>query len=177
MQQISLVWILQKVWQVRHSLTPYHTSEKEAVKTNARWNPVTFCSKQQQAGWSTSSQARERRKISPPSSAPDFTHILCFTVNSETKTHFFLVKFLNSSSEYMDQKRQVFEFLIHGLLSMFDPRLQELISHDSLSNLVQSLFYHVYGSKNFNIELREVIFGCCVTNTYDDDTMSPDVDM
>ena len=31
--------------------------------------------------------------------------------------------------------------------------------------------------KNFNIELREVIFGCCVTNTYDDDTMSPDVDM
>ena len=32
-------------------------------------------------------------------------------------------------------------------------------------------------SKNFNIELREVIFGCCVTNTYDDDTMSPDVGM
>ena len=32
-------------------------------------------------------------------------------------------------------------------------------------------------SKNFNIELREVIFGCCVTNTYDDDTMSPDVDI
>ena len=30
-------------------------------------------------------------------------------------------------------------------------------------------------SKNFNIELLEVIFGCCVTNTYDDDTMSPDV--
>ena len=30
-------------------------------------------------------------------------------------------------------------------------------------------------SKNFNIELREVIFGCCVPNTYDDDTMSPDV--
>ena len=33
------------------------------------------------------------------------------------------------------------------------------------------------GSKNFNIELQEVIFGCSVTNTYDDDTMSPDVDM
>ena len=32
-------------------------------------------------------------------------------------------------------------------------------------------------SKNFNIKLREVIFGCCVTNTYDDDTMSPDVDI
>ena len=59
-------------------------------------------------------------------------HILCFTdVNSETETHFFLVKFLNSTSEYMNQKRQVFEFLIQGAL-------RELISHDSLSNLVQS---------------------------------------
>ena len=55
-------------------------------------------------------------------------HILCFTdVNSETETHFFLVKFLNSTSEYMNQKRQVFEFLIQG-------ELRELISHDSLSN-------------------------------------------
>ena len=35
-------------------------------------NPVTFSSKQQ-ACWSISSQARERRKLSPPSSAPDFT--------------------------------------------------------------------------------------------------------
>ena len=59
-------------------------------------------------------------------------HILFFTdVNPETKTHFFLVKFLNSSSEYMDQTRQVFEFLIQGAL-------RESISHDSLSNLVQS---------------------------------------
>ena len=30
-------------------------------------------------------------------------------------------------------------------------------------------------SKHFNIELREVIFGCCITNAYDGDTMSPDV--
>ena len=44
------------------------------MKTNARWNPVTLSSKQEQAGWSTSSQARERRKISLPSNAPDFTH-------------------------------------------------------------------------------------------------------
>ena len=58
---------------VRNSLTPFSTSEREAVKTNERWNPVTFSSKQK-AGWTTSSQARERRKISPPSSAPDFTH-------------------------------------------------------------------------------------------------------
>ena len=43
-------------------------------------------------------------------------HILCFTdVNSETETHFFLVKFLNSTSEYISQKRQVFEFLIQRL--------------------------------------------------------------
>ena len=59
-------------------------------------------------------------------------HILCFTdVNSETETHFFPGKFLKSTSEYMNQKRQVFEFLIQGAL-------RELISHDSLSNLVQS---------------------------------------
>ena len=74
LQQISWVWMLQKVFQIWHVLTPFSTSEREAVKTNARWNPVTFSSKQQQAGWSTSSQARERRKISPPSSATDFTH-------------------------------------------------------------------------------------------------------
>ena len=58
-------------------------------------------------------------------------HILCFTdVNSETETYFFLVKFLNSTSEYMNQERQVFEFLIQGAL-------RELISYDSLSNLLQ----------------------------------------
>ena len=37
-----------------------------------------------------------------------------FDVISETKTHFFLLKFLNSASEYMNIKRQVFEFLIQG---------------------------------------------------------------
>ena len=43
-------------------------------------------------------------------------HILCFTdVNSETDTHFFLVKFLNSTSEY-EPNRQVFEFSIQGAL-------------------------------------------------------------
>ena len=52
-------------------------------------------------------------------------------INSETKPHFFLVKFLNSTSEHMNQKRQVFKFLIQGAL-------RELISHDSLSKLVQS---------------------------------------
>ena len=53
MQQISWVWMLQKVFQIWHVLTPFSTSEREAVKTNARWNPVTFSSKQQQASWST----------------------------------------------------------------------------------------------------------------------------
>ena len=46
-----------------HSLLPKERSWKPW------WNPVTFSSKQQKAGWSTSSQAREWRKISPPSSA------------------------------------------------------------------------------------------------------------
>ena len=64
--------------------------------------------------------------VNPPS-APDL-HILYFTdVISETETHFFLVKFLNSTSENMNQKRPVFEFLIQGAL-------RELTSHDSLSS-------------------------------------------
>ena len=98
------------VLQIRHGLTPFSTSEREAVKTNAIWYPVTFSSKQRHAGWSTSSQARERRKICPPSSAPDHTHSVFHGCK------FFLVKFLNSTSEYMNQKRQVFEFLIQGAL-------------------------------------------------------------
>ena len=76
-------------------------------------------------------QARKRRK-SVHLQVLQILHIRCFTVvNSETETHFFLVQFLNSPSEYMNQKRQVFEFLIQGAL-------RELISDDSLSNLVQS---------------------------------------
>ena len=72
---------------------------------------------QQQVGWSTSSQARKRRK-SVHLQVLQILHILCFTVvNSETETHCFLVQFLNSPSEYMNQKRQVFEFLIQGALS------------------------------------------------------------
>ena len=47
-QQISLGWTLCMVLN-------QSTSEREAVKTNARWNPLTFGSKQQQAGWGTSS--------------------------------------------------------------------------------------------------------------------------
>ena len=83
------------------------------------------------ADWSTSSQARKRRK-SVHLQVLQILHILCLTVvNSETETHFFLVQFLNSPSEYLNQKRQVFEFLIQGAL-------RELISDASLSNLVQS---------------------------------------
>ena len=75
---------------------------------------------------------RESDKNSVHLQVLQILHILCFTdVNSESETHFFLVKFLYSTSEYMNQKRQVFEFLIQGVL-------RELISHDSLSNLVQS---------------------------------------
>ena len=44
-------------------------------------------------------------------------YTLCFTdVNSETEIHFFLVKFMNITSENMNQRRQVFEFLIQGAL-------------------------------------------------------------
>ena len=75
MQQISLVWILQKVLQIRHSLTPFSTSEREAVKTNARSYPVLVSSTT-----TTTSRLRyfisseKATKISPPSSASDFTH-------------------------------------------------------------------------------------------------------
>ena len=48
MQQISLVWMLQKILQIRHGLILFSTLEREGVKTNARWNPVTSSSKQKQ---------------------------------------------------------------------------------------------------------------------------------
>ena len=53
-----------------------HWSFRNFPESFGKWKtpPVTFSSKQRQAGWSTSSQARERRKINLPSSAPDFTH-------------------------------------------------------------------------------------------------------
>ena len=75
MQQISLVLILQKVLQIRHSLTPFSSSERESVKTNARWYPVLFSSTT-----TTTSRLKyfisseKATKISPPSSAADFTH-------------------------------------------------------------------------------------------------------
>ena len=123
--------MLQKVLQIRHGLTPFSTSEREAVKTNARSNPVTFSSKQQQPA-EVLHLKRESDEKSVHLQVIQILHFLCFTdVNSETEIHLFLVKFMNSTSEYMNQKRQVFEFLIQGAL-------RELISHDSLSNLVQS---------------------------------------
>ena len=102
-------------------------------------------------------------------------HILCFTdVNSETKTRFFLVKFMNSTSEYMNQKRQVFEFLIQGALRKliqfswqlvkFGPITVEIkllkpikftlvFSHTSITHLRYQIttgrFYHVYERFNF----------------------------
>ena len=61
-------------------------------------------SKQQQASWSTSS--RESDENSVHLQVLQVLHIPCFTdVNSETEAHFFLLKFLNSTSEYMNQKR------------------------------------------------------------------------
>ena len=58
---------------------------------------------------------RESDEKSVHLQALQILHILCFTdVNYQTETHFFLVKFLSSSSEYMNQTRQVFEFLTKG---------------------------------------------------------------
>ena len=74
MQQISLVWILQKVLQIRHGLTPFSTSEREAVKTNARWNPVPLSSTTTTSRLNYFISSEKETKISPPSSAPDFTH-------------------------------------------------------------------------------------------------------
>ena len=74
MQQISLVWILRKVLQIRHGLTPFSASEIEAVKTNAKWNPVTFSSTTTPSRLKYFISSENAMKISPPSSAPDFTH-------------------------------------------------------------------------------------------------------
>ena len=96
---------------------------------------MTFSSKQQQPA-EVLHLKRESDEKSVHLQVLQILHILCFTdVNSETGIHFFLVKFMNSTSENMNQKRQVFEFLIQGLSK---GRYEELISHDSLSNLVQS---------------------------------------
>ena len=114
MQQISLVWMLQTVLQIRNNLTPFSSAQN-----NNKPAEVLHLK-------------RESDEKSVHLQVLQILNILCFKdLNSETKTHFFLVKFLNSTSGYMNQKRQVFEFLIQE-------GLRELISHDSLSNLVQS---------------------------------------
>ena len=93
--------MLQKVLQI-HSLL-----RKESVKTNARWNPVTFSTKQQQPA-EVLHLKRESDEKSVHLQVLQILHILCFRdVNSETEIHFFLVKFMNSTSENMNQKRQV----------------------------------------------------------------------
>ena len=131
LQQISWVWMLQKVFQIWHVLTPFSTSEREAVKTNARWNPVTFSSKQQQAGWSTSSQARERRKISPPSTATDFTHSVFHRCEFSDWNTFL-------SSQVFEQFVGIYEPNAPSF-RVFDPRgVTRVNSQDSLSNFVQS---------------------------------------
>ena len=115
---------------IRHGLTPFSTSEREAVKTNARWNPVTFSSKQQ-AGWSTSSQAREWQKISPPSSATDFTNSVFHWCKFWDCNTFLSRQVFEKYVGIYEPKAPSFEFLIQGAL-------RELISHDSLSNVLQS---------------------------------------
>ena len=114
MQEISLVWILQKVLQIRHGLTPFPTSEREAMKTNARWNPVTFSSTTTTSRQKYFISSEKATKISPPSSAPDFTHSVFHGVNSETETNFFLVQFLNSPVGIYEPKAPSFR--------VFDPR-------------------------------------------------------
>ena len=79
------------------------------------FRPV-FSSKQQQPA-EVLHLKRESDEKSVYLQVLEILHILCFTdVNSETEIHFFLVKFMNSTSENMNQKRQVFEFLIQGAL-------------------------------------------------------------
>ena len=74
MQQISLVWILQKVLQIWHGLTPFSTSEREAVIINARWNQVPLSSTTTTSWLKYFISSEKATKISPPSSAQDFTH-------------------------------------------------------------------------------------------------------
>ena len=77
---------------------------------------MTFSSKQQQPA-EVLHLKRESDKKSVHLQLLQILHILYFTdVNSETEIHFFLVKFMNSTSKNMNQMRQVFEFLIQGAL-------------------------------------------------------------
>ena len=114
MQQISLAWMLQKVLQILHGWTPFSTSEREAAKTNTRWNPVTFSSKQQQPP-EVLHLKRESDEKSVHLQVVQILHILCLTdVNSETEIHFFLVKFMNSTSEYMYMNQKAPSFWSQG---------------------------------------------------------------
>ena len=51
-------------------------------------------------------------------------HGIFMNLQLVVEIYFFLVKFMNSTAEYMNQKCQVFQFLIQGAL-------REFISHDS----------------------------------------------
>ena len=55
-------------------LKPFSTSEREAVKTNARWYPVLFSSTTTTSRLKYFISSEQVTKTSPPSSAPDFTH-------------------------------------------------------------------------------------------------------
>ena len=77
---------------------------------------MTFSSKQQQPA-EVLHLKRESYQKSVHLQLLQVLHILCFTdVNCGTEIHFFLVKFMNSTSKNMNQMRQVFEFFIQGAL-------------------------------------------------------------
>ena len=98
------------------------------TRDETRW---PFSSKQQQAGWSTSSQARERRKISPPSSATEFTHSVFHRCEFSDWNTFL-------SSQVFEQFVGIYEPNAPSF-RVFDPRgVTRVNSQDSLSNFVQS---------------------------------------
>ena len=166
MQQIILVWMLQKVLQIRHGLlTPFSTLEREAVKTNARWNPLTFSSKQQKAGWNTSSQATEsdKKPVHLPS-APDLTHSVFHRCKFWDWNTFLSSKVFDQYVGICEPKLPRFRFFdprgvkrvnFSWQLVKFGPVKFTLLPHINHAHSPSDhhwLFCHVY--KRFNCEMK-----------------------
>ena len=117
MQQIRLVWLLQKVLRIRHGLTPFSTSGREVVKTNTRSNPVTFFSSLK------TTTSRHKYFISSEKATKNQSTFKC------SRFCIFCVSVFLSS--------QVFEQYV-GRYEPKAPSFRVFDPHDSLSNLVQS---------------------------------------
>ena len=110
---------------------------------------MTFSSKQQQPA-EVLHLKRESYQKSVHLQLLQILHILCFTeVNCGTEIHFFLVKFMNSTSKNMNQMRQVFEFLIQGALQRIKVSVFPGLRYFAKRNETKRYFAKRYFAKRY----------------------------